>query len=262
MREVVLLKIPTRSVALVAVFASLYYVLSLVSPYVPAVGLPLLQIKLEALMASVFGLVLGPYLGGAAALLGALLAWALPPTALNPYSTPFLLSPPLNAVVVGLVFYRKPKWASALFGTLIIAFLFLPPSQPLTQYYYVSAAVLWDKIIALLLILPIVLIGPKLAQAKSSTLHVKMFAFYLLLCFVGNQADNMWGSDIFAVPSVYTMFGLPDASAVRVLFILSPFVYPAIRLLQAIVAAVIAVPIMNAIRNTGWTISEKSIVDQ
>ena len=73
------MRISSRHVALIAIFAALYYVLSIISPYVPAIGLPDLKIKLEALIASIFGLILGPYLGALAAFLGAFVAWVLPP---------------------------------------------------------------------------------------------------------------------------------------------------------------------------------------
>jgi len=260
------LKLSSRNIALVAIFASLYYVLSLISPYVPAVGLPDLKIKLEALMASVFGFVLGPYLGTLAAFLGASVTWVLPPESMNPLSAPFLLSPPLNALVVGLVFYRKWKWAFAVFGLLIAAFLFLPPSQPLADYYYVSIAVIWDKVIALALIIPSVLFSHKLSN--SSRLPILFF----FLSFIGNQADNMWGADVFAVPFVYEVLYGPALSplleffptyldAVRFLFTVSPFIYPAIRFIQAILATIIAVPLMRSLKNTPWIIGEKSIID-
>ncbi|MGB9854887.1 MAG: hypothetical protein ACPLRY_08830, partial [Candidatus Bathyarchaeales archaeon] len=78
--------------------------------------------------------------------------------------------------------------------------------------------------------------------------------------FIGNQVDNMWGSLAFATPLVYEgIFGLP-VETVRFLFIVSPFVYPAIRLLQAIVATIIATPLMRAIADTPWVFQEKNIL--
>jgi len=267
------MKISTRHLALVAVFASLYYVLSIISPYIPAIGLPDLKIKLEALIASVFGLILGPYLGAFAAFLGAFVSWVLPPGSMSPLGAPFLLSPPINALVVGLIFYKKWRWAFILFGVLILAFLFSPPSQPLTGYsqifdpynpdnaytipiYYVPVAVLWDKVIALLLILPTVKLAKRLSSPK------RMPILFFLLTFVGNQADNMWGCNAFAIPVVYeSIFGLP-LEAVRFLFLVSLFVYPAIRLIQAIFATMIAVPIVRTLKNTEWIVAEKSIIEE
>ena len=94
----------TKNVALLAVFAALYYVLSLITFNISAPGIPQVQIGLFALVASVYGLVLGPYLGTLAAFLGALVAWTLPPSGMAPYGLPFLLSPPLNAFVTGSIY--------------------------------------------------------------------------------------------------------------------------------------------------------------
>jgi hypothetical protein len=240
---------------LIAIFAALYYALSLVSPYVPAVGIPDLKIKLEALIASVFGLVLGPYLGALAAFTGAFVSWTLPPSGANPFGAPFLLSPPINALVVGFIFYRKWKWGFAVSGLLILVFLFLPPSQPISEHYIVPIAVLWDKVIALFLILPSIWLAKKRRNPNQTAI------LFFLISFIGNQADNMWGADVFAVPLVYEgIFGF-STDFTRSLFIVSPFIYPAIRLIQALVATVIAVPLMRILENTKWTIGERSILE-
>ena len=249
------MNLSSRNVALVAIFAALYYVLSLVLPALYAVGVPNLQIRLEALIASVFGLVLGPYLGSLAAVFGVLVSWVLPPSSFNPYGAPFLLSPPLNALVTGLVFYKRWKWGFAILAALIVAFLFLPPSQPLGDYYYVAIAVLWDKVIALLLIIPTVKFGKRLASSARLPLLI------LFICFIGNQADNMWGSDVFSIPSVYSLF-FPTLQVVRDAFTYSPFFYPAIRLVEAILAMMIAVPVIRSLKDTKWIVRDKSIIEE
>jgi len=266
------MKLSSRNIALVAVFAALYYVLSLISPYVPAAGLPDLKIRLEALMASVFGFVLGPYLGALAAFTGAFVTWTLPPSSANPLDAPFLLSPPINALVVGFIFYRRWKWAFAAFGLLILAFPFFPPSQPITEHYIVPVAVLWDKIIALLLILPSVWLANRGFSQRYAPILFSILIF--LIAFVGNQADNMWGADVFAVPFVYEVVYAPVLSplkaafrfetyveVVRYLFTISPFIYPAIRFVQAILATIITVPLLKALKGTQWLIGERSIIE-
>jgi hypothetical protein len=250
------LKLSTRNIALVAVFGALYYVLSLISPKIPSIGVSGLNIQLEALMASVFGFVLGPYLGGLTALLGAFVTWVLPPSGMTPTGAPFLLSPPLNAMVVGFIFYKKWKWAFASLSLLVLAFLFLPPSEPITSNYYVPVAVLWDKVIAAMLIIPTAMLSKRLSNPGNAPI------LFFLISFIGNQADNMWGADIFAVPVVYGgIFNMP-LDAVRTAFIVSPFIYPAIRFVQAVFATVIAIPLMLALKNTAWIIQEKSILEQ
>jgi hypothetical protein len=247
------MKLTTKSIALMAVFAALYYIASLISPFIPAVGIPEITIKLEALIASIFGILMGPYLGFLTALLGTSVTWILPPSGGIVFGLPFLLSPPLNALVVGLVFYKKWKYGFLVLAAEILAFWFLPPSQPLSEFWYIGLAVTWDKIIALALIFPVV----RLAKFKSLKLQP---LFYLLLAFIGNQADNMWGAEVFAVPIVYEqIFGL-NIEAVRTLFIISPFVYPAIRIIQAIIAMVILIPLIRSLESSTFVSLDESII--
>jgi len=245
-------KLSAQNVALMGIFAALYNVLSLITPYVPAVAIPEIKISLEALIATIFGFILGPYLGALTAFAGAFVAWTL--GGMSPYGMPFLLSPPINALIAGLIYYKKWKAGFFVFSLLIVAFLFTPPVQPLSENFYVGIAVLWDKIIALLLVLPCVKFVRKLSTPKTLPF------LYFLLSFIGNQADNMWGSLAFATPLVYEgIFGLP-LDSVRFLFIVSPFVYPAIRIIQAIIATVIAVPLMKAVGGTQWLWQEATIL--
>jgi ECF transporter S component (folate family) len=245
------LKITTRKIALMAIFAALYYILSLVTPHIP-IGIGEVRISLEALVATIFGLVLGPYLGTATAFLGAFVTWTLPPVGMSPANLPFLLSPPINALVSGLIYYKKWKWGFLAFGGLIIAFLFTPPVQPLTENSIVAAAVLFDKVIAVLLILPLVKFAKQLSIGQGA-------AFYFILAFIGNQADNMWGSFIFATPPVYGIFGF-SVDVVRGYFLVSPFAYPAIRLVQAFIAMLIAIPLMKTLKGTPWLWQKETII--
>jgi hypothetical protein len=247
----------TRNVALVAIFGALYYVVSLITVNISAAGVPAVQISLAALIASVFGLVLGPYLGTLAAFLGAFVAWTLPPSGMAPTGLPFLLSPPLNALVTGLIFYKKWKAGFLAFSLLIIAFLFTPPVQPLTENSIVAIAVLFDKIIALLLILPVVKFTKQFSSSEKG-----VYAFYFLIGFIGNQADNMWGSFVFATPMVYgsPFFGGLPVDAVRGLFLVSPFLYTAIRLIQASIVMIIAVPLLHSLKETPWVWKKETIL--
>jgi hypothetical protein len=249
------MKITTRQVALMAIFASLYFVLSLITPYIPALGVPEIKISLEALIATIFGLILGPYLGAAAAFLGALISWTF--TGMFPSNLPFLFSPPLNALASGFIFYKKWKWGFSIFAILIIAFLFTPPVTPLTDNWYIALAVLFDKVIALFLILPLVKFAKPLFAAKGT-------AFFFILAFIGNQVDNMWGSFIFATPIVYAspFFGGMDVITVRGLFLVSPFAYPAIRLIQAFIVTLVMVPLMQTLKGTPWLWSKDNIMSQ
>lgn len=244
-------KITTRQIALVAIFAALYYVLSLIAPVRIPTTVGTIEISFAALIASVFGIVLGPYLGASAALLGSSITFAL--TGMSPYNLPFIVAPMFNALVIGLIFYKKWKWGFAVLGILTLAFLFTPPANPLTENAHVALAVLFDKIITLALILPVAFFGKKLSVAHG-------VAFFFLLAFIGNQADNMWGSLAFATPMVYEgIFGM-SIDIVRIAFLASPFLYPAIRIVQAIIAMIILVPLMKTLKGTNWLWSEDNIL--
>jgi uncharacterized membrane protein len=246
------MELTAKNVAMMAVFAALYYVLSLIAPIRIPTGVGNLEISFAALIASVIGIVLGPYLGTASALLGASVAWILPPSGGSLFGLPFLLSPALNALVTGLIFYRKWKYGFAVFAALIVAFLFTPPIWPVTENWLVAIAVLFDKIIALLMIVPVALFAKQLSVGKAS-----LFCF--LLFFIGNQADNMWGSFIFATPMVYGLFGY-TAADVQIAFLASPFLYPAVRIVQALIGMLIAVPLMQALKGTPWLWQKETVL--
>ncbi len=246
-------KITSRQIALIAVFAALFYVLSLLAPIkipAPALGGEM-EISFAALIATIFGIVLGPYLGATAAFLGSSVSWALSGGSL--FGLPFIVSPVFNALVSGLIFYKKWKWGFVAFAAMIIVFLFTPPVTPLTENWYIALAVLFDKVIAIMLIVPLAFFAKKMSVGHAA-------AFFFLLGFVGNQADNMWGSMAFALPGVYDgIFGM-NTAGVHIAFLASPFLYPAVRLIEAVVVMVIAVPLMQTLKGTSWLWRKENIL--
>lgn len=254
------MKLSTREISLLTILAAFYYLSSLL-PGVPIIGIPEPKIELEATIASIFGIIVGPYLGFLAGLVGAVTAWILPPGSTNPLSAPFILCPAVNALVTGfifknsklstqsLVFRRGGVIALAILGTLNIVFWITPPCQPIEKYYYVGLAASWDKIIALLLIVPTILIARKFSSSLKG-----VFTFFFLLAFIGNQADAALGNFIFALPFVYEGIYQLNLEIVRWLFLVSPFYYPAVRIFQALLAAFLAVPLVRALKSRGWTI--------
>jgi hypothetical protein len=55
-------------------------------------------------------------------------------------------------------------------------------------------------------------------------------------------------------------FGGLTTDVVRGLFVLSPFAYPAIRLVQAFIGMLIAVPLMQTLKGTPWLWSKDNIL--
>jgi hypothetical protein len=245
-------KITTRQVALAAIFAALYVAINVAIPFNIPMGIGGLEISLAALIATIFGIILGPYLGTASALLGALVSFAL--TGMSPFNLPFLLSPPLNAFVSGSLFYKKWKQALIPFIIIMVAFVFTPPVSSFNNAQ-VAIWVLWDKIIAVALIAPLMLFRKRLTAGLGA-------ATIFLLAFIGNQADNIWGSFAFALPPVYEgIYGMP-MEAVQIAFLASPFVYPAIRLIQAFIITLIAAPLIQVLSKTNWLWSKDHILSE
>lgn len=372
------MKLTSKQLALISVFAGFYYLFSFL-PGIPAPGISAVTIQLSATMATIFGFILGPYLGASTAFIGGLVSWALPPGSRAVTDLIFIPSPILNALVSGFLFKRQWKPAAACLGALIVAFWLTPPVQPIAEYWYVGIAVTFDKIIAFALIGLIVFLDRKIQRTKPienqpiqkmskpilsftiftlssilllvnnslvavngsilsygsgdlqiafgyepvidtlGTLNILWVAVALIallasimlflkpnrrrilavtvvscsllsvftgggfiigvvlavvsgffiffgdvfsyetkpklevfrlfiIAFVGNETDNIWGSLVFSLPIIYqSLYGL-NTSIVQDLFLISPFAYPIIRFLQAIIATMVAVPLIRTLK--------------
>jgi hypothetical protein len=126
---------------------------------------------------------------------------------------------------------------------MVTVFLFTPPVTPLTENWLVAVAVLFDKVFVLALIVPLALFGKKISIVYGAL-------FFFLLGFVGNEADNMWGSLAFATPIVYENIFMMPLDFVRAAFLGSPFLYPVIRIIQGFIVMLIAVPLMHTLKTT------------
>lgn len=239
---------PSITVTLVAVFAALYVVLSIL-PSFPVLGLPEMEIHLEASIASVFGMLLGPYLGALAAFIGTIAAFFY--GGASPFDLPFIFNPAFNALIVGLIFRNKWKSAFALFAVVIAAFWLTPVSNPINENQLMIMAATFDKIVALLLIVPVAMMlktgGLKLEKAEPKLLGIS-FTVVFLASFVGNQADSALGVLLFAVPPVYEGIFQLNLEITRSLYVISPLVYPALRILQAFIAMWIGLPLIKALK--------------
>ncbi len=94
-------KLSARDVAFVAVFAALSVVIIRVIPGFPIVGLSDSQIKFDAALAPIYGLIMGPYLGFLAAFIGGIVlanSW---------FSVLTSFSPAVSALVAGLLTQRN-----------------------------------------------------------------------------------------------------------------------------------------------------------
>jgi len=237
------------TVALVAVFASLYVALSLL-PGLPTPGDPTGQIKIEieASLAPLYGIILGPYLGFLAAFLGTLLAWVLPPNPGDIISLPALFCPAVDALSVGLLLRGRWREAMALLGAFILAYWLSPICLPLPAYWHVGLAGSFDKLIALGLVWPTWrgLTRLKLGEeAKGLSELAGRSGLLFSLAFIGNEADSALGCATYAFFLVHAM-GLP-VDVVRFYYTFAPLAYFIMRLIQAAIATAVGVPLLRGL---------------
>lgn len=98
-----------RQVSLVAVFAALSVAVIIFLPGIPMIGLPGARITLDASIAPVYGLVIGPYLGALAALLGGIIVAGYKGWPVFAVLTSF--SPAISAWVAGMLTRKSVRVA-------------------------------------------------------------------------------------------------------------------------------------------------------
>jgi hypothetical protein len=142
------IEVSARDAAFVAVFAALSAVVIEVFPGIPIMGVSGSNIKFDAVLAPIYGLIIGPYLGFLAALIGGLI------TAGSPFSILTSFSPAVSAMVAGFLTQRyvgsnesKVKgWmlASVILGLLITGWYLTGVGQqaPFYPILHIAALVL------------------------------------------------------------------------------------------------------------------------
>ena len=249
-------RLTSKELSLVAVFAALYVALSIL-PGLPTPGDPTgkITIEIEASIAPLYGIMLGPYLGALAALIGTLLAWLLPPSPGDIFGLPALFCPAVDALSVGLILKGKWKQAMALLAAFIALYWLSPICLPWSNYWYVGLAGSFDKIIALVLIPPMAkIIGrTNLTEEPGSTSGLAgRTGLLYALSFIGNEADSALGCMAYA----FFLVAFCPLDLVRFYYISAPIIYFLVRVLQALIATAIGggllrQPVQRALRKAG-----------
>ncbi|MBS7635913.1 ECF transporter S component [Candidatus Bathyarchaeota archaeon] len=95
------IELSAKNVALLTIFAALSFIICKFIPGIPIVGVPDAQIKFDAAFAPLYGMIIGPYLGFLAALIGGLIA------AGSPFSILTSFCPAISAMVAGFLTLDK-----------------------------------------------------------------------------------------------------------------------------------------------------------
>lgn len=143
-----MIKLSARDVAFMAIFAAFSAIIIKIFPGIPIVGVPGANIKFDAALAPIYGLIIGPYLGFLAALIGGLI------TAGSPFDVLTSFSPAISALTAGLLTQRNlgnneskiKGWmvASVVVGILILGWYLTGVGQraPFYPILHIAALVL------------------------------------------------------------------------------------------------------------------------
>jgi hypothetical protein len=142
----------TKAIATIAIFSALYSVLRIL-PTVPMIGAQGASFSVSDVIAPIYGILLGPYVGGVTVIIGTFLGMALgkPVIFLGLDFLPALI----NAVALGFLVKRKWWPVVGLYAVLLAGFLLNPLTTLFINIGEIAIPFTWLHIVAL-----IVLVSP------------------------------------------------------------------------------------------------------
>jgi uncharacterized membrane protein len=236
----------TKIIAIIAIFTALYSVLRIIPP-VPMIGSSGASFSLSDIVAPLYGLILGPYIGGLSVIIGSFIAFfGKPPFFLGLDFLPATVA----AVSVGLLIKRKWILVIALNFVLLVAFLLHPNTSvfvnvPLSDIT-IPLPFAWLHIVALLaLISPL---GRKAVEWISTPTGTKAATALAILFFIGTMMQHLMGNLLYETiilpVSGTPVEGYPD------LWTSIFFVYPIERVALVVFGTIVGTPLLRILKNT------------
>ena len=183
--------------SLIGIFAALHSILYLI----PAGLWRSLSIYLEPLE----GIILGPYAGFLAVLIGSIIARSIKPTGLWMFG---VFAEPIGALACGLIVKGKWKTLLLIYAAMLGAYLMHPLSREIPLW------TILDILAALILIYPAVRLSRRLLEGDARQIS---FATSLI-AFIGCAADSLARIFLFIPAGLYLILGL-SRSAVYMTFL-------------------------------------------
>jgi hypothetical protein len=246
----------TKRIALFAIFSALYSVIRLI-PMGPMIGLSN-TFSVADCLAPVYGILLGPYIGGASIILGTFMAMV--------YGKPVIflgldfLPAFVNAVAIG--FLMKKKWIPAII--LNVALLAIFVVNPLTTQLIsipfgsqtIAVPFYWLHIIALaVLISPL---GYKSGSWVKTLRPTFMAAGVAVLAFVGTMMQHLTGNILTEVVSTQITHTLTPQVLSTIIWPSAFLLYPLERITLVILSTIVGVPLVKALKTSMLPFEEKT----
>jgi len=220
-------------------------VLSLVSLF-PVIGAAGKFITLATVMAPLIGLILGPYLGTAAVSIGGFIGWIITQT--GPFYILSFVPSAACALFSGLVYNHKRIMPIFLYSAFFLVLAFYPVIGPAWLYPYY----LWFQLAGL-----IVLASPLRSRANDlAHKHTSLFELSFgvgIISFTAALFGQIVGSMMFEIMYWPTIHSQTEFWKI-VVWQPTTFLYPVERTLITLIATVIGVPLIKALRVYGFEI--------
>lgn len=238
----------TKTIALISIFTALYAVLRIV-PTIPMIGSSGATFSLSDVIAPLYGIILGPYIGGLSITLGTFLAMAMG----RPVSFMFLdfLPAAIGAISLGLLV--KQKWVHAItINVLLLAAFIIHPNTSLfidvpTGTSTIALPFMWLHVVALaLLISPL---GRKASKWVNTVNTKKVVTGIAILAFLGTMMQHLMGNLLFETIMAQPLGNIPIVAYPGIwtsIFL----VYPLERLALVILATVVGAPLLRVLKNS------------
>ncbi len=231
------MKITTKDLALIPIFASLHAVLSLL-PFTITLGVQG-QITLGIIGGPLIGILLGPFIGGSAVLLGSFIS-----VYLNPLGAIFgplsVITPTMGAFCTGCVKIKRGYFS----GAAILASLLIFYAYPSGREAYLFT---WLHIAAMIVAFSPLASFASAGFSTSKPTRSRLALSVIMSVFVGILADHISGCAIAIWYFWYTL-GIDLTAEFWYTLI---YVYPIERLVAIALTSVIAIPVYYALKNAG-----------
>ena len=230
----------TKIIAFSIVFSALYAVLRLV-PLGPMIGLSA-TFSVSDFLAPLYGIILGPYVGGLSIVIGTFLGMAMGKAPVF-FGLDFLTAF-VNTVAIG--FLMKRKWAPVVVLNIVLLVAFA--LNPLTTLFFGPVPFFWLHLVAFL-----VLISPLGRNAGQwvETLKPKFLTAGLaILAFVGTMMQHLTGNILTEVVRGQILGITPPEAFSTVIWPGAFVLYPWERLTLVILSVVVGVPLVRTLKKS------------
>ncbi len=229
----------TKIIASIAIFSALYTIMRLI-PTIPMLGIAG-AFSLSDILAPIYGVLLGPYVGGLSVFLGTFLAMAMG----KPVTFMFLdfLPATINAIALG--FLIKRKWGPVILLNAVLLLIFF--LNPLTSLFIGPFPFAWVHILAF-----IILLSPLSRKAVDwiDTLNPGDVTKGLgIIAFIGTMMQHLTGNLLFEV-ILGQINGVISVDAYPGIWSGIFLVYPWERLALVVFAVIVGTPLIRVLKKS------------